>query len=43
MMNKAKEPVWHKKQKDQGIIPEGLRGIGPAGVFEQKPAVAKIP
>ena len=27
MMNKAKGPVWHKKQKDQGIIPKGLRGI----------------
>jgi hypothetical protein len=27
MMNKAKGPVWHKKQKDQGIIPEGLTGI----------------
>jgi len=26
-MNKAKGPVWHKKQKEQGIIPEGLRGI----------------
>ena len=27
MMNKAKGPVWHKKQKEQGIIPEGLHGI----------------
>ena len=27
MMNKAKGPVWHKKQKDQNIIPKGLRGI----------------
>ena len=27
MMNKAKGPVWHKKQKDKGIIPKGLRGI----------------
>jgi hypothetical protein len=27
MMNKAKGPVWHKKQKEQGIIPKGLRGI----------------
>ena len=26
-MNKAKGPVWHKKQKDKGIIPKGLRGI----------------
>jgi hypothetical protein len=27
MMNKAKGPVWHKKQKEKGIIPKGLRGI----------------
>lgn len=27
MMNKAKGPVWHKKQKDKGIIHRGLRGI----------------
>ena len=27
MMNKAKGPVWHKKQKDLGIIPKGQRGI----------------
>lgn len=27
MMNRAKGPVWHKKQKDQGIIPKGLRGL----------------
>jgi len=27
MMNKAKGPVWHKKQKDKGLIPKGLRGI----------------
>jgi hypothetical protein len=27
MMNKAKGPVWHAKQKKQGIIPKGLRGI----------------
>jgi len=26
-MNKAKGPVWHKNQKEQGIIPKGLRGI----------------
>ena len=26
-MNKAKGPVWHKKQKDLGIIPKGLRGV----------------
>jgi len=27
MLNKAKGPVWHKKQKAEGIKPEGLRGI----------------
>lgn len=27
MMLRSKGPVWHKKQKDKGIIPEGLRGI----------------
>jgi hypothetical protein len=27
MMNRAKGPVWHKKQKEKGIIPERLRGI----------------
>lgn len=27
MMTKAKGPVWHKKQKSQGIIPKGLRGV----------------
>ncbi|RPH47760.1 MAG: hypothetical protein EHM85_19015 [Desulfobacteraceae bacterium] len=27
MMNKAKGPVWHKKQKDKGIVPKKLRGL----------------
>jgi hypothetical protein len=27
MMNKAKGPVWHKNQKEHGIIPKGLRGV----------------
>jgi hypothetical protein len=27
MMVKAKGPVWHKRQKKQGIIPKGLHGI----------------
>lgn len=27
MMVKAKGPVWHKKQKDQGVVPDGLRGL----------------
>lgn len=26
-MIKAKGPVWHKKQKSQGVIPKGLRGL----------------
>jgi hypothetical protein len=27
MMNAARGPVWHQKQKKQGIIPEGLRNL----------------
>lgn len=27
MMVRAKGPVWHQKQKKQGIIPKGLRGL----------------
>lgn len=27
MMNRAKGPVWHRKQKELGIIPDRLRGI----------------
>ncbi len=27
MMVQAKGPVWHKKQKQQGIIPAGLTGV----------------
>ena len=27
MMNRAKGPKWHKKQKDKGIIPKNLHGI----------------
>ena len=26
-MNEAKGPVWHKKQKEQGIVPKKLRGL----------------
>ena len=26
-MNRSKGPVWHKKQKQQGIIPNRLRGL----------------
>ena len=27
MMNKAKGPVWHKKQKNKGIVPKKLRAL----------------
>jgi len=27
MMVKSRGPVWHKKQKDQNIIPKGLTGV----------------
>ena len=27
MMNQALGPVWHTKQKAQGIVPKGLRGL----------------
>ena len=27
MMNRAKGPIWHKKQKDKGIVPDRLRGL----------------
>lgn len=27
MMNRALGPVWHRKQKELGMIPEGLRGL----------------
>lgn len=27
MMTRVKGPVWHKKQKEQGIIPKGLTGL----------------
>jgi hypothetical protein len=27
MMVKAKGPVWHKKQRQQGLIPQGLRAL----------------
>ena len=27
MMNRAKGPLWHQKQKRKGIIPKGLTGI----------------
>jgi hypothetical protein len=27
MMIKARGPVWHKKQKQQGLVPKGLHGL----------------
>jgi len=27
MIVQAKGPVWHKKDKDKGVIPKGLRGV----------------
>jgi len=27
MMNRARRPLWHKKQKDKGIVPDRLRGL----------------
>ncbi len=27
MMNAARGPVWHRKQKKQGVIPDGLRNL----------------
>lgn len=27
MMVRARGPVWHKKQKREGIVPQGLRGL----------------
>lgn len=33
MMVKAKGPVWHQKQKKQGIVPKGLRGLDRDGTW----------
>lgn len=33
MMVKAKGPVWHKKQKQQGLIPNGLHGLDRAATW----------
>jgi len=38
MMIKAKGPVWHKKQKEQGIIPEGLRGLDQQATWSKSKA-----
>jgi len=36
MMNKALGPVWHTKQKAQGIIPEGLRGLDQEATWSKR-------
>ncbi len=33
MMVKSKGPVWHKKQKDIGVIPKNLRGVDRDGTW----------
>lgn len=33
MMNKAKGPVWHSKQKAENIVPKGLRGLDKEGTW----------
>jgi hypothetical protein len=36
MMNKALGPLWHDKQKAQGIIPEGLRGLDQEATWSKR-------
>lgn len=38
MMVKAKGPVWHQKQKKQGIVPKGLRGLDKDGTWGKSQA-----
>ena len=38
MMVKAKGPVWHKKQKEQGIVPKGLRNLDREATWGYSPA-----
>jgi hypothetical protein len=33
MMVKARGPVWHQKQKKQGIVPKGLQGLDKAATW----------
>jgi hypothetical protein len=42
MMNKAKGPVWHKKQKEKGIIPKGLRGVDKEATWSKSNADAWV-
>jgi len=32
MMNRAKGPIWHRKQKKLGIAPKRLRGLDKGAV-----------
>ena len=36
MMNKALGPVWHTKQKAQGILPERLRGVDQEATWSKR-------
>lgn len=38
MMNKAQGPLWHKEQKEKGIIPKGLRGIDKEATWSKSQA-----
>jgi hypothetical protein len=38
MMIKCKGPVWHKKQKDRGIVPNKLRGLDKDGTWGKSQA-----
>lgn len=38
MMVKARGPVWHQKQKKQGIVPKGLRGLDRDGIWGKSQA-----
>ena len=38
MMIQAKGPVWHKKQKEKGIIPEGLTGLDKEATWSKSKA-----
>ncbi len=38
MMVKSKGPVWHQKQKKQGIVPKGLHGLDKDGTWGKSSA-----
>lgn len=37
-MNRAKGPVWHKKQKEKNIVPEKLRGLDKQAIWGKSAA-----